>query len=154
VFITVTGCKHVINKKHFGSMKPGAILSNAGHFDVEIDVKGLRETAKSVRKIKDCVEEVTLGNGNRIFLLGEGRLVNLACAEGHPSEVMDNSFALQALSAEHIVKNSGELETKVHKVPEEIDLDVARSKLRSLGVEIDMLTKEQENYLTGWKEGT
>ncbi|MBN2330370.1 MAG: adenosylhomocysteinase [Candidatus Aenigmarchaeota archaeon] len=154
VFITVTGCKHVITKRHFGLMKSGAILSNAGHFDVEIDVKGLKEIAKSVRRTKDCIEEITLKNGKKVFLLGEGRLVNLACAEGHPSEVMDNSFALQALSAEHIVGNKDCFETKVYVVPEEIDMAVARLKLKSLGVRIDDLTREQHSYLTGWKEGT
>jgi len=154
IFITVTGCKHVIRKSHFSLMKPGAILSNAGHFDVEIGVKGLKEISKSVKKIKDCIEEITLKDGKKIFLLGEGRLVNLACAEGHPSEVMDNSFALQALSAEHIVEKKSDLETKVHSVPKEIDMTVARLKLKSLGVKIDDLTKEQHTYLTGWKEGT
>ncbi len=133
---------------------PGAILSNAGHFDVEVDVKGLKEMAKSVRKIKDCMEEVTMKDGRKLFLLGEGRLVNLACAEGHPSEVMDNSFALQALSAEFIAKSGRELEAKVHNVPEAIDMNVAMLKLKSLGVGIDRLTEEQEKYLAGWAEGT
>ncbi len=154
IFITVTGCKHVVRKEHFRLMKSGAILSNAGHFDIEIDVKGLKRMAKSVKKIKDCVEEITLKNGKKLFLLGEGRLVNLACAEGHPSEVMDNSFCLQALSAEYIVKRGRELETMVHVVPKEIDLTVAKLKLKSLGVQIDKLTKEQNAYLTGWQEGT
>jgi adenosylhomocysteinase len=154
VFVTVTGCKSVIREKHIGSMKSGAVMSNAGHFDVEIDVKGLRKIAKSAKKIKDCVEEVVLKNGRKIFLLGEGRLVNLACAEGHPSEVMDNSFCLQALSAEYIAENRGKLETKVYVVPKEIDMTVAKLKLESLGVEIDGLSKEQESYLSGWQEGT
>jgi len=154
VFITVTGCKNAIGKDHFKLMRTGAILSNAGHFDVEVDVKGLKEMAKSVRKIKDCMEEVTMKDGRKLFLLGEGRLVNLACAEGHPSEVMDNSFALQALSAEYIAKNGKELEVGVHTVPESIDMNVAMLKLKSLGIGIDSLTEEQKKYLAGWSEGT
>lgn len=154
IYVTVTGCKNVIKKEHFSKMKSGAILSNAGHFDTEVDVKGLKSMAKSIKKVSGCVEEITLKNGKKLFLLGEGRLVNLACAEGHPSEVMDNSFCLQALSAEHIIKNKGKLKVKVHVVPKEIDMTVARMKLKSLGVQIDTLTKEQKAYLTGWQEGT
>jgi len=152
VFITVTGCKDVIREGHFRKMKSGAILSNAGHFDVEIDVKSLKRIAKSVRKIRDCAEEIMLEDGKKLYLLGQGRLVNLACGEGHPSEVMDQSFSLQALCAEYISKN--ELDVKVHKVPKIIDMKVAKLKLKSLGVEIDELTREQKAYLSGWKEGT
>jgi len=152
VFITVTGCKDVIREGHFRKMKSGAILSNAGHFDVEIDVKSLKRIAKSVRKIRDCAEEIMLEDGKKLYLLGQGRLVNLACGEGHPSEVMDQSFSLQALCAEYISKN--ELDVKVHKVPKMIDMKVAKLKLKSLGVEIDELTREQKAYLSGWKEGT
>jgi len=152
VFITVTGCKDVIREGHFRKMKSGAILSNAGHFDVEIDVKSLKRIAKSVRKIRDCAEEIMLEDGKKLYLLGEGRLVNLACGEGHPSEVMDQSFSLQALCAEYISKNK--LDVRVHKVPKPIDMKVAKLKLKSLGVEIDELTREQKAYLSGWKEGT
>ncbi len=154
IFITVTGCKDVIISRHFESMKSGAILSNAGHFDVEVDGKGLKRMAKSVKVIKDCVEDAMLKNGRKLFLLGEGRLVNLVCSEGHSSEIMDNSFALQALSAEYIVKNRGKLQAKVYIVPSDIDMTVAKLKLQSLGIKIDVLTKEQEAYLAGWKEGT
>jgi adenosylhomocysteinase len=136
------------------SMKSGAVLANAGHFDVEIDVKSLRKIAKSVKKIRENVEEITLKNGKKLYLLGEGRLVNLACAEGHPSEVMDLSFSLQALSVEYILKNKGKLKPIVYNVPKEVDENVARLKLESLGIEIDNLSKEQVRYLSSWQEGT
>jgi len=154
IFVTVTGCKDVIRKEHFMSMKSGAVLANAGHFDVEIDVKSLRKIAKSVKKIRENVEEITLKNGKKLYLLGEGRLVNLACAEGHPSEVMDLSFSLQALSVEYILKNKGKLKPIVYNVPKEVDENVARLKLESLGIEIDNLSKEQVRYLSSWQEGT
>jgi adenosylhomocysteinase len=154
VFITVTGCKQVIGREHFRRMKPGAILANAGHFDIEIDVKGLRGMAKSIVKIRDCIEEIALEDGRKLYLLGEGRLVNLACGEGHPSEVMDQSFSLQALCAEFIARNRGKLDVRVYSVPKEIDMKVAGLKLESLNVKTDSLTSEQKSYLTGWEEGT
>jgi len=154
VFVTVTGDKDVITKEHMKLMKDGAVLANAGHFNVEVSVKGLKEISVKKRKVNDCVEEYTLKNGKRLYLLGEGRLVNLACAEGHPSEVMDMSFADQALVAEWLVRNRGKLEPKVYDVPKEIDEEVASLKLKSMGVEIDELTEEQKKYLESWKEGT
>lgn len=152
IFITVTGCKDVIRKEHFLKMKDGAVVCNAGHFNVELNLEGLKEISQSSRKMSDCMEEFTLANGNRIFLLGEGRLVNLVCAEGHPSEVMDQSFSLQALSAEYLTKNK--LEPNVYTIPTELDLGVAKKKLECLGIRIDALTQEQQKYLTSWEEGT
>lgn len=154
VFVTVTGCKHVIREEHFKKMKSGAIISNAGHFDIEIDVKKLRKIAKSSRETRQNVEEFTLSDGRKLFLLGQGRLVNLACAEGHPSEVMDQSFSLQALAAKHTIENKGKLEPKIYNIPKEVDDNVARLKLRALGVSVDALTPEQEKYLSSWEEGT
>jgi adenosylhomocysteinase len=154
VFITVTGCKDTITKEHFNMMKSGAILSNAGHFDVEIDVKALRKMAKSIKIIRDNVEEITLASGKKLYLLGEGRLVNLACAEGHPSEVMDLSFSLQALSVEYVLKNKGKLKPIVYNVPKQVDDNVAMFKIKSLGISIDDLSKQQKAYLSGWEEGT
>ena len=155
IFITVTGDKGVIRKEHMELMKDGAMLANSGHFDVEIDKGALRELATGgVRRIRQFVDEHTLADGRRIHLLGEGRLVNLAAAEGHPAAVMDMSFANQALCAEWVVKHHRELEPKVYPVPVEIDKDVARLKLRGMGVEIDTLTAEQETYLSSWEEGT
>ncbi|NPA40185.1 MAG: adenosylhomocysteinase [Thermodesulfobacteria bacterium] len=153
-FCTVTGNKAVIRKEHFLKMKDGAIVANSGHFDVEIDLKGLREITKSVRQIRREVEEYTLEDGRRIYVLSQGRLVNLASAEGHPSGVMDMSFANQALCVEYIVKNSEKLEKKVYSVPEEIDKEVARLKLNAMGIKIDTLTEEQKKYLSSWEEGT
>jgi len=153
VFITVTGDRDVLTRKDFDSMKDGAIVANSGHFDVEIDVKDLHAKAKSVRIVRDNVEEFVQADGRRILLIAEGRLVNLGAAEGHPAAVMDMSFANQALSLEWLVKNRG-LEVAVYPVPEDIDKEVARLKLASLGVEIDTLTPEQIAYLTSWQTGT
>jgi adenosylhomocysteinase len=154
IFITVTGDRDVIGREHIELMKDGAILANSGHFDVEIDKGSLRELATGVRRIRDSVDEYTLADGRRINLLGEGRLVNLAAAEGHPAAVMDMSFANQALSVEWIVKNHSTLEKRVYPVPVEIDREVARLKLRAMGVEIDELTAEQDEYLHSWQQGT
>ncbi|KAF0133867.1 MAG: adenosylhomocysteinase [Candidatus Saganbacteria bacterium] len=153
-FITVTGDKNVIRKEHFEVMKNGAIVSNSGHFNVEIDIPALEKIAASKRQVRDFVDEYTLKSGRKIYLLGEGRLINLAAAEGHPAMVMDMSFANQALSAEYVLKNSSKLEKKVYVVPTEIDREIARLKLVSLGVEIDTLTEEQKKYLASWQEGT
>ena len=155
LFITVTGDTSVIRREHFELMKDGAILANSGHFDVEIDKEALRELATGgVRRIREFVDEYTLADGRKVNLLGEGRLVNLAAAEGHPSAVMDMSFANQALSVEWIVKNHASLEKRVYPVPVEIDTEVARLKLRAMGVEIDELTAEQARYLDSWEQGT
>ncbi len=153
-FCTVTGDIHVIRKEHFEAMKDGAIVSNSGHFDVEIDVKGLQEIAVSTKEIRDFVKEYKLANGNRIYLLAEGRLVNLSAAEGHPSSVMDMSFANQALSAEYLVNNGQNLEKKVYRVPKEIDDNIASLKLDTLGIKHDELTDEQKEYLSSWTIGT
>jgi len=154
IFITVTGDKNVIDKAHFLTMKDGAIMANSGHFNVEINIPALEGLAKGKRTIRDFVEEYTLKDGRRLYLLGEGRLINLAAAEGHPAVVMDMSFANQALSLEHLVENRGKLEAKVYPVPEAIDQEVARLKLRALGAGIDTLTPEQQQYLASWEEGT
>ena len=153
-FVTVTGDIAVLRREHFEVMKDGAILANSGHFDVEIDKKGLEELAVSVREVRDNVREYTLKNGKRIYLLGDGRLVNLVAAEGHPAAVMDMSFANQALSAAFLAQKGRELEQKVYPVPEEIDREVARLKLKSLNIEIDELTEEQKRYLASWEMGT
>jgi adenosylhomocysteinase len=150
----VTGDTSVIRREHFELMKDGAILANSGHFDVEIDKTSLREMAMGVRRIREFVDEFTLADGRRINLLGEGRLVNLAAAEGHPAAVMDMSFANQALSVEWIVKNHATLENRVYPVPEDIDREVARLKLHAMNVEIDELTAEQDEYLHSWQQGT
>ena len=154
IFITLTGDINVISKEHFSLMKDKAIICNSGHFDVEINIKALEKVATSKREVKPLVDEYTLENKKRIYLLGQGRLVNLACAEGHPAEVMDLSFANQALSCEYIAKNYKKLEKKVYKVPDDIDEKVARLKLKALGIKIDRLTAEQEKYLSSWQEGT
>ncbi|MCX8032068.1 MAG: adenosylhomocysteinase [Thermoleophilia bacterium] len=154
IFVTATGDIHVIRREHFLCMKDGAIVCNTGHFNVEIDIPALEELAVSRRQMRDFVEEYTLSDGRRIYLLGEGRLINLAAAEGHPSSVMDMSFANQALAAEYLVKNADKLEKRVYNVPVEIDQQIAQLKLASLGVEIDVLTPEQEEYLAGWRAGT
>ncbi len=155
LFITVTGDTSVIRREHVELMKDGSILANSGHFDVEIDKGALAELATGgVRRIREFVDEYTLADGRKINLLGEGRLVNLAAAEGHPSAVMDMSFANQALSVEWIVKNHASLEKRVYPVPVEIDTEVARLKLRAMGVEIDALTSEQAEYLDSWQQGT
>ncbi len=154
IFITVTGDKSVIDEPHFQAMKDGAILANSGHFNTEIDIPALEAMSQKKRAIRGFVEEYSLKDGRCLYLLGEGRLINLAAAEGHPASVMDMSFANQALCAEYMVKNKGKLEIKVHPVPEEIDKEVARLKLRAMGVAIDTLTEEQQKYLTSWEEGT
>jgi adenosylhomocysteinase len=155
IFVTVTGDTHAIAREHMELMRDGAIMANSGHFDVEIDKGALRELAVGgVRRIREFVEEFTLADGRRLHLLGEGRLVNLAAAEGHPAAVMDMSFANQALAVEWIVENHATLERRVYPVPEEIDREVARMKLHAMGVEIDTLTPEQERYLSSWEQGT
>ena len=154
IFITVSGDKNVIDKVHLQLMKDGAILANSGHFNVEINIPALESLAQSKRRIRPFVDEYTLGEGRHLYLLGEGRLINLAAAEGHPASVMDMSFANQALCLEYIAKNRGKLEPKVYPVPEEIDKQVARLKLQAMGISIDALTPEQEKYLTSWEEGT
>ncbi|GAH37655.1 unnamed protein product, partial [marine sediment metagenome] len=154
IFITIAGDKNVIDEAHLKVMKNGAILANSGHFNVEINIPALESLARSKRRIRPFVDEYTLKDGRHLYLLGEGRLVNLAAAEGHPASVMDMSFALQALCLEYMVKNRGSLETKVHPVPDEIDKQVARLKLNSMGINIDSLTPEQKQYLTSWQEGT
>jgi adenosylhomocysteinase len=155
VFVTVTGDTSVIRREHMEVMKDGAVLANSGHFDVEIDKEALRDLATGgVRRIREFVDEHTLADGRRIHLLGEGRLVNLAAAEGHPAAVMDMSFANQALAVEWIVKNRGALEVGVYPVPADLDAEVARLKLRAMGIEIDDLTSEQEEYLRSWEQGT
>ncbi len=153
-FCTVTGDLHVIRKEHFEKMKDGAIVANSGHFNVELDLDGLKTISKSRAVIREFVEEFTLKNGRRIVVLGDGRLVNLAAAEGHPSSVMDMSFANQALSSEWIIKNHPKLEKKVYSVPEHLDKEIARLKLKSMGVKVDVLTKEQQKYLASWDVGT
>ena len=154
VFITVTGNKSVVGAEHFKQMKDGAVVCNSGHFNVEIDIPTLDKMALSKRTTREYVEEFTLRDGRKIYLLGEGRLINLAAAEGHPAVVMDMSFADQALSAEYMVKNAKKLEAKVYPVPVDIDRNVAKLKLESMGVTIDKLTPEQEEYLSSWSEGT
>jgi adenosylhomocysteinase len=154
IFVTVSGNTSVIREEHFQVMKDGAILANSGHFNVEIDIPALEDLAREKRRIRDFVDEYTLPDGRRLYLLGEGRLINLAAAEGHPASVMDMSFANQALCAEYIKDRGRELEPRVYPVPEEIDKTVARLKLDSMGVEIDRLTPEQEKYLSSWELGT
>jgi len=154
IFVTVTGNINVISKDCFFKMKDGAIVANSGHFNVEIDIETLKKLSKSRRQIRDFVEEFTLKNGRRIYLLGEGRLINLAAAEGHPSQVMDMSFANQALCAEYMVKNYKKLDKKVYSVPEKIDREIARLKLKAMGITIDNLTPEQRKYLKSWEMGT
>jgi adenosylhomocysteinase len=154
IFCTVSGNVNVIRKEHFLKMKGGAIVANSGHFNVELDLGGLREITLSQRKIRDFVEEYHLRSGQKIYLLGEGRLINLASAEGHPSSVMDMSFANQALAAEYLVREHQTLTKKVYQVPPEIDQEIARMKLLSMGIQIDQLTEDQEHYMTSWEKGT
>ncbi len=154
VFITTTGNTQVLRREHFQVMRDGAILCNAGHFNVEIDIEALRSLAKSRRMVRDHVEEFVLRGGRRLYLLGEGRLINLVAAEGHPASVMDMSFANQALSVQYAVRHAGRLENRVYPVPQEVDAEVARLKLASMGVKIDTLTREQERYLHSWESGT
>ncbi len=154
VFVTVTGNKHVLDSQHFELMKDGAIMCNAGHFDIEINLQALRSMANGSRRVRQEVEEFSMGGDRRIYVLAEGRLVNLAAAEGHPAAVMDMSFANQALCAEWMVQNAASLQKKVYVVPTEIDREVARLKLETMGVRIDELTAGQRTYLEGWQEGT
>ncbi|MFQ6082387.1 MAG: adenosylhomocysteinase [Candidatus Aminicenantia bacterium] len=154
IFVTVTGDKNVIRKEHFEKMKDGAIVANAGHFNVEIDIPGLENLAIRKRKIREFVEEYELKNQKKIYLLAEGRLINLSAAEGHPAVVMDMSFANQALSVVYLVNNAEKMKKEVHPVPKEIDEEIARLKLMSMGIKIDYLTPEQEKYLAAWSEGT
>ena len=154
IFVTVTGDVNVLDRKHFEAMKDGAILANSGHFNSEINLKALDELATGVRNVRPSVQEYRLGDGRRLFLLAEGRLINLAAAEGHPAAVMDMSFANQALCAEYIAKNAATLEKKVYGVPVEIDSEVAKLKLHAMGIAIDVLTEEQRRYLSSWEEGT
>ena len=153
-FVTVTGCSNVLTAQHFNKMKDGAIVSNSGHFDVEIDLVCLKKLSKKHQVMRQGIDQYTLKNGHRINVLGEGRLVNLACAEGHPPGVMDMSFANQALAAEYMIKNSAKLTRHVYPVPKEIDKEIARLKLSAIGVSIDRLTPEQRNYLSSWEIGT
>jgi adenosylhomocysteinase len=154
VFVTVTGNKGVLRDEHFRAMKDGAIVCNSGHFNVEIDIPALEGLSKGRRMIRDFVEEFTLADGRRIHLLGDGRLINLAAAEGHPASVMDMSFANQALAAEYMIKNHAALEKKCYAVPEAIDREIARLKLEAMGTSIDRPTAEQERYMSSWEEGT
>ena len=154
IFVTATGDISVLDGKHFKLMKDGVILANTGHFNVEINIKALKKMSKKTRKMRDFVEEYTLKGGKRINLLADGRLVNLAAAEGHPAHVMDMSFANQALASRFLVKNKENLNNEVYKVPEVIDKEIARLKLKSMGIKIDSLTAEQEKYLSSWEAGT
>ena len=154
MFCTATGDKNVIAREHFELMKDGAILSNTGHFNVEIEIPALRKLAAETRMAREFVEEFTLADGRRLYLIADGRLVNLAAAEGHPALVMDMSFANQALGIEYAVQHAGELERRVYPVPAEIDKEIARLKLATMGIEIDVLTEEQAKYLASWDEGT
>jgi adenosylhomocysteinase len=153
-FCTLTGNINVIRKEHFATMKDGAIVANSGHFNVELDLVGLEKLAKSRRMIRQFTEEFTLKDGRRINVLGEGRLINLAAAEGHPSSVMDMSFANQALSIEFMIQNKKPLAKQVYPVPEKIDKQIAKEKLAAMGTKIDRLTAEQRKYLASWTIGT
>jgi adenosylhomocysteinase len=154
LFVTLTGNKSVLRREHFLAMKDGAIVANSGHFNVEIDIPALERLSGGKRTVRTFVEEYRLRNGRRIYLLGEGRLINLAAAEGHPAMVMDMSFANQAMSVEFLARKAKSLRRDVYRVPENIDRDVARLKLRSMGIAIDELTGEQDRYLRTWSEGT
>jgi adenosylhomocysteinase len=154
IFVTVTGNKHVIRREHFAAMKDGAVVCNSGHFNVELEIPALEALARSRRTVREFVEEFTLGDGRRVHLLGEGRLINLAAAEGHPAAVMDMSFANQALASEYISRNADKLERRVYPVPSEIDREIARVKLETLGFRTDGLSEEQSAYLASWSEGT
>lgn len=154
IFCTVTGDKDVIRQEHFAAMKDGAIVCNSGHFNVEIDIPALEKMSVGKEEVRDFVDQYTQTDGRKLFILGEGRLINLASAEGHPASVMDMSFANQALSAEYMAQNASTLEKNVYTVPQEIDTEIARLKLQALGVQIDTLTPEQVHYLASWQEGT
>jgi adenosylhomocysteinase len=154
VFITVTGNKSILAHEHFERMKDGAVISNSGHFNVEIDIPALEKLASARKHVRPFVEEFSMKDGRKIYLLGEGRLINLAAAEGHPASVMDMSFANQALASEYMVKNSSQLKPQVYSVPEAIDRQIAKLKLESMGIQVDKLTPDQEQYLASWSEGT
>ncbi len=154
LFITVTGNKHVIRGEHFAAMKDGAIVCNSGHFDIEIDLKALAAEAKEIKEVRNFTQEYRLKNGKSVVVLGEGRLVNLAAAEGHPSAVMDMSFANQALAAEYLVKNKGQLQPGIHSIPTDVDSEIARLKLKAMGIVIDSLTADQIQYMNSWTSGT
>ena len=153
IFVSATGDKHVITTTHLKKMKEGAVVANSGHFDVEIDMAGLEKLATKKRTLRPSLTEYTL-SGKKVYVLGEGRLVNLAAAEGHPAEVMDMSFANQALAAEYFVDHKGKLDNKVYVLPKELDNNVASLKLKAMGVSYDRLTPEQKKYLSSWTEGT
>ena len=155
IFCTVTGDKFVLDAQHFKKMKDGAIISNSGHFNVEINIGALeKQSGGKMRRVREFVDQYTMADGRRINLLGEGRLVNLAAAEGHPASVMDMSFANQALSAEYMLLNAATLGNDVHVVPPDVDREIARLKIEAMGVRIDVLTAEQTKYLNSWEEGT
>jgi adenosylhomocysteinase len=152
--VTTTGCKDVVTEKHLRAAKDGCVLSNAGHFDNEISKPALKKLSKGKRKVRDFVEEFTFKNGKKVYLLGDGRLINLVAGQGHPVEIMDMSFSIQALSAEYLLKNHRKLKNRVYEVPRQIDEKVAKIELKQIGVNIDKLTKEQKDYISGWGEGT
>ncbi len=154
IFVTLTGDCHVIDRAHLEAMKSGAIIANSGHFDNEINLKALDSLSEGKKRVRDSVDEYLMGDGRKLYLLGEGRLVNLAAAEGHPAAVMDMSFANQAMGAEWIVQNHAKLEKQVYELPHEVDEEIARLKLHAMGIRIDYLTDEQQRYLTSWEEGT
>jgi adenosylhomocysteinase len=154
IFITVTGSRHVIDGSHFAQMRDGAIVCNSGHFDLELNLTALREMSTDVRTVRPWVEEYQMTDGRGIMVLGEGRLVNLAAAEGHPASVMDMSFANQALSVEYLVRHQGALEPRIHLLPEEVDLEIARIKLAAMNVAIDSPTPEMLEYMNSWQTGT
>jgi len=154
IFVTVTGNRHVIDAAHFESMKDGAIICNSGHFDLELNLVALNKLAKSKKEVRPMMEEFELKSGNKIYVLAEGRLVNLSCAEGHPASVMDMSFANQALALEYLAKHKGKLEHKVLTLPVEVDQEIAALKLKSMGVKIDKLTPAMTEYMNSWKSGT
>jgi adenosylhomocysteinase len=154
IFITLTGDINVVRKEHFMAMKDGAVVANSGHFNVEIDIQSLKKISKKLRVVRANVEEYTLNSGKRVFILGEGRLINLAAAEGHPASVMDMSFANQALGAEYLLKNASKLDRRVYSIPAKIDDSIARLKLEAMGIKIDTLTTEQRKYLASWEMGT
>jgi adenosylhomocysteinase len=154
IFVTLTGNKNVIRKEHFRVMKDGALIANSGHFNVELDIPSLESLAVAQRDARPFVREYRLSDGRALFLLGEGRLINLAAAEGHPAAVMDMSFANQALACEFLVRNARTLEKKVHGVPLEVDQEIARLKLASMGITVEAMTREQEEYQSSWQEGT
>jgi len=154
IFVTATGDISVLDHRHFLKMRDGAIVANSGHFNVEISIQDLNRLSRKKRKIRDFVDEYVLRNGKRIYLLGEGRLINLTSAEGHPASVMDMSFANQSLSAEVLVRSRRKMENKVYSVPLEIDKEIARLKLKAMGINIDHLTKAQQKYLISWEAGT